>query len=135
MNSQHLETLFSANYAEINQKSDYLLVTWKSYANDLDFRSCITKQAELANQHGLYKIVLDARKFRGTSIESRQFMNDTFNSLAKERGKHILTALVMGDDVTGRFSMGKIVKDAEDGKNTYGHFISVEEAEEWIQTK
>jgi len=133
LNSQNLETLFSTNYVDIQHKSDYLLVTWKSYANDEDFRTCVNKQVEFVDQQGLYKIVLDARKFRGTSIESRTFMNEVFNDLADKRGKHVLTALVMGDDVTGRFSMGKIVKDAIEGKKYFGHFISVAEAEEWIQ--
>ena len=123
-----METLFTTNYAEIHRKGDYLLVTWKGYANDEDYKACIMKQVELAEKHGLYKIVLDAIKFRGTSIESRKFANEAFNELAERRGRHILTGLVMGDDVTGRFSMGKIVKDSVEEKKYFGHFIAVPEA-------
>lgn len=135
LNSQDLETLFTSDYATIQHKADYLLVTWKGYANDADYQACVSKQLELAERLNLYKMVLDAVKFRGTSIESRAFTNEAFNDLANKRGKHILTGLVIGDDVTGRFSINKIVKDSEEEKKYFGHFISVSEAEEWIQTQ
>ncbi|MGB0524098.1 MAG: hypothetical protein ACPGJS_14110 [Flammeovirgaceae bacterium] len=134
MNSQNLETLFSTDYADIQLQANCLLVTWKQYADDADFRTCILKQIELVSEKNLYKILVDARKFRGTSIESRKFVNESFNALADKRGKHVLKALVVGDDVTGRFSLNKIVKDSVGKGKFYGVFNSVNEAQEWVNS-
>lgn len=134
LNSQNLETLFSTEFAEIQLQNNNLSVTWKRYADDPDFRTCVLRQVELAEQHNMYKILVDARKFRGTSVESREYVNEVFNALAKKRGKHILISLVIGDDVTGRFSFNKIVKDSAGKGKYYGVYTSVEEAQEWLDS-
>ena len=129
-----METLFTTDFVEIHHKADYLLIVWKKYANDADYQACISMQLELATQHHIYKMVVDTRKFRGTSIESRTFTNDAFNELANKRERHILTGLVTGDDVTGHFSMDKILQNSIEEEKYYKRFTSVSEAEEWIQT-
>ncbi len=127
-----LKTLHSTEFADIELGSDYLKVVWKYYANDEEFTGLIIEMARFAKEHDIYKILIDARKFRGTSVESREFVNETFNKLAAERGKHITQSLVLGEDATGRFSLNKIVKDSE-GKGMYYRFFStVEEAESQI---
>lgn len=130
-----METLFSTDYAEIQLQPNYLLVIWKKYADDDDFRICIEKQVEFAEQHNKYKLIVDARKFRGTSIESREFANETFDALAARRGKHVSISLIVGDDATGRFTLNKIVKDSAGKGKYYGIFTTYEEAESWILSR
>ena len=127
-----LKTLQSTKFADIELFSDYLKVVWKYYANDEEFTGLIVALARLANEHEIYKILIDARKFRGTSVESRAFVNEVFDKLAEERGKHITQSLVLGEDATGRFSLNKIVKDSAGKGENYRFFSTVEEAEEEI---
>ena len=135
MNTQALETVFNTEYAEIQLHPDFLLVVWKKYADDPDFRECVLKQIEILEQHNIYKVIVDANKFRGTSIESRQFFNEEFNALAERRGKDVYKALIFGEDVTGRFSLNKIVAEAvANGKGEYFGLgnTTIEEAKAWV---
>jgi hypothetical protein len=124
-----LKTLHSTKFADIELNSNYLKVVWKYFANDEEFTGLIVELAKLAKEHEVYKTLIDARKFRGTSVESRTFVNEVFNKLAEERGKHITQSLVLGEDATGRFSLNKIVKDSEGKGKYYRFFSTVEEAE------
>ena len=126
-----MEKLFETDFVEITSSNKYLKLRWKQYVNDEGFQGAILKLADLSVANGIYKLVIDASRFRGTSVESRQFVNDTFNKISAERGRPIIQGLVPGDDATGRFSLNKIVKDSEGKGANYKFFSSVGEAEAW----
>ena len=133
MNTQALENIYNTDFASIVLNGHYLKLTWNSYVNDEGFRNSMKELADAAMHHHIYKIVIDARKFRGTSVESREYANEVFNELVEQRGKHVSQGLVPAEDATGRFSLNKIVKDSIGKGEHFSFFSTVEEAENWAK--
>lgn len=90
-------------YVEVDQENSVLLYQWKGHILDDEAKEGFLQIIELIKEHEIQNLIADLFKFKGGTVETAKWVNDTYSELLKGAGiKKVATTIP--ESAFGEFS-------------------------------
>lgn len=90
-------------YVEVDQANSVLLYQWKGHILDGEAKDGFLQIVDLIKKNRISNLIADLFKFKGGTVETAKWVNDTYSSMLKDAGiKKVATTIP--ESAFGEFS-------------------------------